>query len=88
MSFVYILQSDKNKRYYIGSSSDIDRRLDEHNRGKVKATKSTLPFTMVFCQQFETLIEARRIESSLKKLKSKEIIDKIVTNKKISLKRL
>ncbi|MBZ0180937.1 MAG: GIY-YIG nuclease family protein, partial [Melioribacteraceae bacterium] len=37
--FVYILTSLKDSKRYIGMTSDLNRRLKEHNSGKVKSTK-------------------------------------------------
>ncbi|MGI5826770.1 MAG: GIY-YIG nuclease family protein, partial [Patescibacteria group bacterium] len=35
-AFVYILKSEKNGRFYIGSTSNFERRLDEHLNGRSK----------------------------------------------------
>lgn len=78
MAFVYILQSQKNYRYYIGSTDNLQRRLEEHNNGKSKYTKLTKPFALVFSQEFPTISEAIRREYKLKKYKSKVIIEKII----------
>lgn len=74
---VYILLC-RNRRYYVGSTNNSIRRLNEHNAGKVKATKNILPVQLVFSQDCDTLTEARRLENIIKKKKSKSIIDKIV----------
>jgi len=87
MTFVYILQSLVNHRYYIGSTNNIERRLNEHNNGSSGYTRLTKPFKLVFKQKYETLKEARSIEFKLKKLKSKKIIEKIIADQKINLSR-
>jgi len=46
MWFVYILRSVKDKKLYIGSTNDVQRRLTEHNSGKVDSTKNRIPFTI------------------------------------------
>ena len=76
---VYILLCH-NQRYYIGSTNDIDRRLAEHEKGRVLATKNILPVTLAFFQSYNTLLEARKVERSLKKLKSKKIIEQIISD--------
>lgn len=86
MASVYILRSLKNSRYYIGSTTDIKRRLVEHNSGESKYTSLTRPFELVFSQNFEDIKTARRIELKLKRFKSKKIIDKIVGDGYIRLK--
>jgi putative endonuclease len=85
MSYLYILQSERNGRYYIGSTSDIARRLVEHNAGKTKSLKYLLPVKLVFSQQYQTPAEAQEMEKRLKKLKSRRIVDRIVREGKIKL---
>lgn len=48
MFCVYILQSNKNNRYYIGFTSDMDSRLKHHNSGANKSTKPHRPWKIVF----------------------------------------
>ena len=74
---VYILLC-ANSRYYIGSTDDIDRRFDEHQRGLVKATRNILPVKLAFLQPCSTLTEAQKLEYKLKTKKSKIIIEKII----------
>ncbi len=50
----------------MGSTNNIDRRLSEHNGGKVLSTKSKRPFTLVYKKQFENEHEAREYERLLK----------------------
>ena len=78
MAWVYILQSLSNNRYYIGSTDNLDRRIQEHNRGKSKATKGIRPLKLVFSQKFPSLQQARKVEHQLKRLKSRVIIEKII----------
>jgi putative endonuclease len=74
---VYILRC-ANGRYYIGSSLDPMRRLDEHRAGSVSATRNVQPVELVFAQSFETIALARQIEYRLKKKKSRVIVEKII----------
>lgn len=85
MGIVYILQSEINGRYYIGSTNNLIRRLDEHNQGKSKYTRLTRPFKLMLSQQYLTIEEARKIEYRLKKLKNRSIIEKIIENGVITL---
>jgi putative endonuclease len=79
---VYILLC-ANGRYYIGSTNNLSRRLNEHNQGKVRSTKNLRPLNLAFFQEFATLIEARRTELKLKSFKNKLILKKIIQDKKI-----
>ena len=87
MPFVYILHSNKNGRFYIGSTIDIARRLNEHQVGKSRATRNLRPFKLVFKQEYDSIIEARRIERAIKKLKSRAVIERIIDDGIIRLKR-
>jgi len=78
MNCVYILQSEKNIRYYVGSTNDLDRRLVEHNSGKTKSLKYLRPLRVVFKKEYATLLEARKMELRLKNLKSRSILEKII----------
>jgi len=85
--YVYIIQSQKNGRYYVGSSEDPTRRLDEfHNLGKVSATKGGLPWKMMFVKEYGTISEARKIEYKLKQKKSRVILELVIKNNKLDIK--
>ncbi|MFA6518235.1 MAG: GIY-YIG nuclease family protein [Candidatus Shapirobacteria bacterium] len=86
LGYVYILVSEKNGRYYVGSSFDPKKRLVEfHNCGKVKATKYMTPWKIVFVQQYEDVSMARKIERRIKTLKSRKIIEKIIEDGKCNI---
>lgn len=85
MGIVYILQSEVNGRYYIGSTNNLARRLFEHNEGLSKYTSLTRPFKLVFSQKYNSLEQARKIEFRLKKFKRRDIIEKIIENRIIKL---
>jgi putative endonuclease len=78
MAWVYILESISKKRYYIGCTNSITRRVREHELGKVFSTKYLLPIRVVLIQEYSSLSQARKIESRLKRLKRKDYIKKIV----------
>ena len=84
IGFVYILQSRKNGRYYIGSSNEVARRKSEHDRGHVIATRNLRPLKLVFHQEYETIGIARKVEYWLKRLKDKQILEKIVASGEIT----
>ena len=62
MFVVYILQSLKDKRTYVGFSSDAEKRLVEHNQGSVNATKYRRPFRILFTEEAKGIQEAKRRE--------------------------
>jgi len=66
-SVTYVLKSLKDSNLYIGSTTDLNRRVDEHNRGKNKSTRSRIPLKFVYFEEFDTITEARRRERVFKK---------------------
>lgn len=76
---VYILLCS-NSRFYIGSTNNLERRIQEHNSGKTISTRYILPVKVVFRQEFESLTKARRIERKLKDLKNIKILKKIIND--------
>lgn len=62
MHFIYVLQSLKDKRTYVGYTDNVERRLIQHNSGYVKSTKHRIPFKLLFAEEFETSKEAKRRE--------------------------
>ena len=83
--YVYILQSERNRIYYIGSTKDIRKRFEQHQMGKVKYTRNLKPLVLKFFQKYDSLKKARQIEYRLKKLKRKDIIEKIIEEKLIKI---
>ena len=78
MWYVYILKSLKNGRLYTGSTNNLERRLKEHNSGHSKYTRLTIPFKVIYKEQYSTRIEARRRERFLKTGKGREIVKKLI----------
>ena len=66
---VYILQSIKNQRYYIGHTSNLDKRLLRHNSGGVKSTKNNRPWKIVYTENYNTKSEANKRELEIKNYK-------------------
>ncbi len=66
MFSLYILKSLKDNKLYIGSTSDLKRRLGEHNSGKVESTKPRRPFKLVYAEAYVDENEARKREHNLK----------------------
>lgn len=66
MYYVYILLSPQYHKFYYGSSKNLKARLALHNAGKVKSTKSYIPWELVWYSAFQTEQEARRFEQYFK----------------------
>jgi len=72
MIYVYLLKSIKNDWFYVGLSSDVHRRLKEHNDGHQKSTKFYKPFKLIYTKEFQTIADARDYEKYLKISSNKE----------------
>jgi putative endonuclease len=68
--WVYILWSERLKRYYIGSTSDIQRRIKEHNAGKSGYTRRGIPWKLVYKEISSTKQSAWIREMEIKRYKS------------------
>ena len=66
-AYVYLLQSLKDKKYYLGWTTDLLRRLGEHNEKLNPSTKSRVPFKLVYFETYSTPKEAKMREKTLKK---------------------
>ena len=64
--YTYILQSLKDKSFYIGHTSDLKKRLKEHNSGENLATKPHIPYKLIFYAAFLNRIDAKNREEYLK----------------------
>ena len=78
MFYVYILKSQINGSYYIGSAHDINARLEMHNHGLVKSTKRYIPWKLAHSEKYKTLNEARRRELQIKLWKKRNAIERLI----------
>jgi putative endonuclease len=83
---VYILRSLKTDKFYVGSTNNLTRRLEEHNRGHSTYTRDTGPYELVFSQGYPSLTVARRIEQWLKAQKSAKFLERIIEEGEIKKK--
>ncbi|MCK6462758.1 MAG: GIY-YIG nuclease family protein [Candidatus Pacebacteria bacterium] len=83
--YVYILK-DKNGKFYVGSTDNLDRRLKQHKNGHTQTTRKMNDFMLVLMQKYESLDLARKVERRIKDLKRKDYIEKIVNDGYINIK--
>jgi putative endonuclease len=70
MAWVYILQGSSG-RHYIGSTTDLERRLAEHQRGHTHTTRRLgEELRLVASLELPTLAAARALERELKRKKN------------------
>ena len=81
MYYVYILQSDKRKNWlYKGSTSDLKRRLIEHNSGKNFSTAPYIPFTLIYYEAYLLKSDAEARERYLKTSMGMRVVKKQLAN--------
>ncbi len=78
MYYTYIIQSQKNGMFYIGSCQDIDKRIERHNAGATPSTKPGRPWKLVYSETYETNSEALKREREIKSKKSRKYIEFLV----------
>jgi len=81
MFTVYVLKSASLGKRYVGSTANLEARLQQHNQGRVRSTKGGRPWELNHTEVFETNSEARRREFSLKSGKGRAELDRILEGK-------
>jgi len=64
--YVYVLQSEKDNMFYVGYTSNLQKRMKEHKFGKVKSTKNRHPLKLVYCEASLNQKDATNREKYLK----------------------
>jgi len=72
MYYVYILFSKKLNKKYIGYSSDLTKRLTDHNSGISIYTAKGIPWRLVYYECFVSKVDAQKEEKFLKSGKGRE----------------
>ena len=67
MFYVYMLRSGKSGRLYLGWTTDLRRRLCQHNMGQSRATRGRGPYEVLYYEAYRHREEAMAREQSLKK---------------------
>ena len=82
--FVYILQSDRTSGYYVGQSKDVQLRLIQHNSNdNVHFTHRDRPWVLKATLVCTTRTQALKVESFIKKQKSRVFIEKIISSQDV-----
>jgi putative endonuclease len=69
---------------YVGMSEDPQRRLAEHNSGKVRSTKAHLPWVLFFTEQAVDSATARTKEKFYKSSTGKRSLRNFLNKSKLS----
>ena len=72
--YVYVIESGKDSRLYVGQAKDIAVRVKQHNSGATRSTRYYRPWHLVFKKRCEDRKEARELEKYFKSGCGKEYI--------------
>ena len=76
--FTYILFSSKINKFYVGSTDNIKWRLERHNLGWGRFTKTGIPWELVYFEQYESKSECLKREREIKNKKSRKYIEQLI----------
>ena len=65
MYYVYLLKNKFNK-IYIGYTTDLRKRIQDHNYGRTKSTKRTRPWKLIYYESYLSEEDAKLRERTLK----------------------
>ncbi|MFO7523885.1 MAG: GIY-YIG nuclease family protein [Ignavibacteriaceae bacterium] len=66
--FTYILQSKNHNKHYYGHTSNLDKRIVDHNLGLSIYKKKYLPWELIYLEEFPTRSKAIKREKFFKSL--------------------
>jgi len=78
MIWVYVLWSQTADRTYFGLTSNVNRRLEQHNAGRSYSTKDYVPYILLFSEPFADRAEARIREKYLKSSAGRRFLQKFL----------
>ena len=75
MFYVYVLYSLKSKRLYIGTTSNLEQRVEDHNKGLGgQYTRVNRPFKLVYYEAFLSKKDASKQEKFYKTGYGREVL--------------
>ena len=81
MVWIYAISSLTSNYIYVGMTTDLEARIERHNKGREKTTKPYLPFELIFTESRENWTEGRKREKYWKSGVGKEQLRKLKTKK-------
>ena len=79
---VYVLYSGSFDKIYIGYISNLESRLESHNKLATRGwTVKFRPWEIVYTEEFETKSEAMRREKELKSARGRAFIRNLILNR-------
>ena len=66
MCYTYVLQSEKDDKFYVGFTRDLKLRFEQHNKGLVQSTRNRRPFKLIYYEGCLNQKDATKREKYLK----------------------
>ena len=74
-AYLYILESIRSRKKYVGVTHCLEERIDRHNSQRVISTKKDVPYKLVYSEIFDDLATARKRERFLKTTQGHRVIE-------------
>ena len=78
MFYVYIIYSKQINKYYVGSTENIDLRIERHNQGTTRFTSQAIDWVLAYYETFNSKSEAIKREYEIKRIKSRKYIESLI----------
>jgi len=76
--FVYVLESNKDGKRYIGITGNLARRLKQHANGSVRSTRNRRPLKVKYKERYSDRLSARKREKYFKSAAGRRFLKKHV----------
>ncbi|HUT29360.1 MAG TPA: GIY-YIG nuclease family protein [Sedimentisphaerales bacterium] len=64
--YVYVLRSQNERKFHVGYTTNLQKRLEEHSSGQVRSTKQRRPMNLIYWEGCINQQDATRREKYLK----------------------
>ena len=69
--FIYVLKSESSNTSYVGHTSNLEKRVVEHNNGKSLSTRGKRPWRLVYKEEYNTRSKAASREKYFKSVEGR-----------------
>jgi putative endonuclease len=76
--WLYILESKKDGTYYVGTTHNLEDRIERHNQGRVKYTQPKRPWKLVYSEEHPDRSSAMKREYEVKSHKRKVYVENLI----------
>ena len=76
--YVYVLESLKTEGLYIGHTANLNKRIQEHNKGMTFSTKPYRPWHLIFYKAYLNQDDVKRRERYLKTSQGSRLLKRML----------